>query len=182
MAMSGPGGGNKRKAMSDINVTPLVDVMLVLLVIFMVSTPLIVKDEQERVVDLELPVTRDNPNTVDLSQTDKLILRIDANLRVTLGDIVITDCAAAIATVGDVRGFAAASEPCFVEVQEKLGANPRLQDNESLYLLADTRIPYGFVVGTMNRIRMAGVTNVGMVTNPEFLAQTGGETPLPEEP
>ena len=49
MGMSvGPGG--KRKAMSEINVTPLVDVMLVLLIIFMVSAPLIVKDEQERLL------------------------------------------------------------------------------------------------------------------------------------
>ena len=45
-----------------------------------------------------------------------------------------------------------------------------------LYLLADTTIPYGFVVGAMNRIRQAGVTNVGMVTNPELLT-TGAPPP-----
>lgn len=171
---AGPGGG-KKKAISDINVTPLVDVMLVLLIIFMVSTPLIVKDESERVVDLNLPVTRDNPNTVDIANTDKLILVIDANLRVQLGDTLITDCSGTLG-ITDPRQWPDAWEPCFTEVFTKLGNNPRLQNEESLYLLADTAIPYGFVVGTMNRIRMAGVTNVGMVTNPDLLVPAGQPT------
>ena len=165
----GVSGGGRKKAISDINVTPLVDVMLVLLIIFMVSTPLIVKDESERVVDLNLPVTADNPNQVDVANTDKLILAIGPNLRVTLGEEVITDCSATIA-IEDSNLWPAAWAPCFEEVQQKLGNNPRLAEQESLYLLADTTIPYGFAVGVLNRIRMAGVTNVGMVTNPELNA------------
>ena len=94
-----------------------------------------------------------------------------------LGETLITDCSASLA----IAPGAARLEmwrPCFDEVQQKLGNNPRLQQQESLYLLADTAIPYGFVVGVMNRIRMAGVTNVGMVTNAEFLSADGaGDSP-----
>lgn len=161
--MSSLGGGNN-KAMSDINVTPLVDVMLVLLIIFMVATPMIVREDMLREVDMNLPVTRENPTVVDIENTEKLILRIDANLRVYVGDEIITDCGAAIDSVS-----ASAYEPCFVEIQDKLTNNPRLQSEQSLYLLADAAIPYGFVVGAMNRIRLAGVHQVGMVTNPEYL-------------
>ncbi len=153
-----------RKTISEINVTPLVDVMLVLLIIFMVATPMITKDQKEREVDINLPVTRDNPSEVDLQNTDKLILRIDASLRVLLDDTVITDCSSALES-DKVSRF----EPCFDEIQEKLGKNYRLEQDETLYVLADTGIPYGFVVGAMNRIRLAGVQRVGMVTNPEYV-------------
>lgn len=171
------GSGGGRKAIADINVTPLVDVMLVLLVIFMVSIPLAVKKDQT-LVEMNLPVTRENPTSVDLNNTEKLILRIDAQMIVRINEEVITDCSAAQAAAADPRAFAEACEPCFEEVQRKLGMNPRLQEEESLYLLADATIPYGFVVGVMNRIRLAGVTNVGMVTNPEFLGTgTGAEPP-----
>ena len=96
--------------------------------------------------------------------TEQLILRIDAQLVVRLGDEVITDCSASLESEAVDR-----FERCFDEIQALLGQNYRLQQEESLYLLADTTIPYGFVVGAMNRIRLAGVTNVGMVTNPEYL-------------
>lgn len=162
MAM-GPTNG-PRRMMGEINVTPLVDVMLVLLIIFMVATPMITRDDEQREVDVNLPVTRNNPTTVDLERTQKLILRIDEKLVVSLGDEVITDCRAALEST-DTQRF----EACFQEIEDKLGKNFRLQEEGSLYLLADTTIPYGFVVGAMNRIRLAGVHNVGMVTNPEYI-------------
>lgn len=155
---------NRRRMMAEINVTPLVDVMLVLLIIFMVATPMITRDDSQREVDINLPVTRENPSTVDLQNTEKLILRIDAQLRVMLDDVLITDCHAALESENASR-----FEPCFDEIHEKLGKNYRLQQDGTLYLLADTTIPYGFVVGAMNRIRLAGIENVGMVTNPEYL-------------
>ena len=99
-----------------------------------------------------------------MESTDKLILRIDANLRVTLGDELITDCSASLEQTAQDR-----FETCFDEVQTKLGLNVRLQNEGELYILADTTIPYGFVVGTLHRIRIAGVNKVGMVTNPEYL-------------
>ena len=117
-------GGGRRRAISEINVTPLVDVMLVLLIIFMISTPLIVKDDSERLIEMNLPVTRDNPTTVDLANTEQLILQIDASLRVVLGETLLTDCSAALPSANDPSAFAAAAEPCFVELQQKLGQNP----------------------------------------------------------
>lgn len=155
---------NKRRVMAEINVTPLVDVMLVLLIIFMVATPMIARDDSQREVDINLPVTRENPSTVDLQNTEKLILRIDSQLRVMLDDVLITDCHGALEDEQPTR-----FEACFDEIYEKLGKNYRLQEDGTLYLLADTTIPYGFVVGAMNRIRLAGIENVGMVTNPEYL-------------
>ena len=163
MGMAGPskGGG----AISEINVTPLVDVMLVLLIIFMVTAALIkVQDESERLVDMNLPVTRENPNVVDVENTENLILRIDATLHVFVGEELISDCSAALQNPAPER-----YEPCFAEIQTKLGQNARLQEEHEIYVLGDTTIPYGFVVGVLARIRLAGVDRVGMVTNPEYL-------------
>lgn len=176
MGMTAPSGGGGRKAMADINVTPLVDVMLVLLIIFMISTPLIVKDQSERLLDMNLPITDPSAPTVDVADSDRLILQIDANLRVFVGSEMIVDCSRALGQP-DQAAFVAASMPCFQDVQRLLGNNPRLANDETLYLLADTTVPYGFVVGVMNRIRMAGVTRVGMVTNPELIPPPGQALP-----
>ena len=166
MAMGSPGGRGGRKAISDINVTPLVDVMLVLLIIFMVATPIMTQDDDsERVLDMQLPVTTNAPPT-SFNPDERLILEIDARLRVFIGEEMLTDCSAALADPGPQT-----YESCFDDVEAALSLNPRLNADENLYLLADTNIPYGFVVGTMNRIRQAGVTNIGMVTNPEYLTE-----------
>ncbi len=166
MAMSGQGGGDGTM-LSEINVTPMVDVMLVLLVIFMVTAPMMEKAKDEkRKVDMNLPVTKKNANKVDVSKTDKLILEVTEDLQVKIGDTVLVDCKAN--KDGDDP---ARFEPCFDEIEEKLGNNPKLKEDRTLYLLADTEIPYGFVVGTMARIKKAGVNSLGMVTNPEYLAQ-----------
>ena len=175
-------GGGKGQMMSEINVTPFVDVMLVLLIIFMVATPLIEKnDEEKRKVDIDLPVTRQNANRIDPEQTDKMILVITQDLKVLLRnaaapgeDTEILDCSDKKEGSGPQR-----FEGCFEIVEQKLGNNPKLQEEKELYLLADTEIPYGFVVGTMARSRKAGVTKLGMVTNPEYLdenEQGGGAT------
>lgn len=172
MGMGAPnkGGGGM---IAEINVTPLVDVMLVLLIIFMITATLMKteeeEDRQQREVELELPVTRQNPNTIDIENTDKLILQIDENLRIYLGEELITDCVAALTNPAADR-----FEVCFDEVQLKLGQNVRLQNEGEVYILADTGIPYGFVVGTLHRIRLAGVHKVGMVTNPEYLTPEEG--------
>lgn len=164
----GLGGGMN----AEINVAPMVDVMLVLLTIFMVTAPMIKADEEKRKVDMDLPVTRDNANRIDPTQTDKMILEIDERLVVRIGEEVITDCSPSSALKNKDR-----FEVCFDEVEKKLAANVRLQEEGEIYLLADTDIPYGFVVGTMARIKRAGVNKVGMITNPEYLDEKAAPAP-----
>lgn len=164
------GGDGGQTALSEINVTPLVDVMLVLLVIFMVTTPLIEQNKEKRKVDMNLPVTRNNANKVNPEDTDKVILEIDEQMRARVGETLIVDCSDKKEGEGPMR-----FEPCFDTIEEKLGNNPKLKEQGTLYLLADTEIPYGFVVGTMARIKKSGINHVGMVTNPEYLEQQGGQ-------
>jgi biopolymer transport protein TolR len=166
MAMNDSGAGGT--VLAEINVTPLVDVMLVLLVIFMVTAPMIdQKDDEKRKVDLDLPVTRDNPNVINPEETDKLILEVTRDLQVRLGEEVLVDCSEHKEGT-DAKRF----EECFAVVEEKLGNNHKLQEQGELYLLADTEIPYGFVVGTMARIKKTGINKLGMVTNPEYLQES----------
>lgn len=167
---SGGGKGGKSTLMGDINVTPMVDVMLVLLIIFMVTTPLIQEDPEKREVELDLPVTRDNENRVSPQDIDKIILEITRNLEVNIGTETLVDC-----SEHKEGGAADRFEPCFDTIETKLKNNPKLQDDGQIYLLADTEIPYGFVVGTMARIRKAGVNKLGMITNPEYAANASSE-------
>lgn len=105
-----------------INVTPFVDVMLVLLIIFMIVSTLSVAAEDAG-ADLDLPVTRDNPVDVDINNPANFILRIDDRLVVTVGEEEITNCSGALELVEATR-----FEPCFDEIERKLGRNPRLAE------------------------------------------------------
>ena len=156
--------GQGNDAISEINVTPLVDVMLVLLVIFMITATLIQPvDPSESVTELDVPVTRYNDNVIDLLNTDKLVLRIDAQLRVFVGEEAITDCSA-VAHAPTVENIT----PCLVEIGEKLGQNAKLAQDREIFVLADTNIPFGFVSGALAQIRGAGVDRVGLITNPDY--------------
>ena len=134
MAMTGGGGGNA--PMSEINITPLVDVMLVLLIIFMITAPMMTKG-----VEIDLPKAKAVPMEVDES---KLMLVIDAQRRVFLGETEIPH----------------------ERLEEALTNNVRLQREGELFLKADRSLPYGFVVQVMAIIKRAGVPKLGMVTDP----------------
>jgi biopolymer transport protein TolR len=136
MGMGSGKGAPGRTTMSEINVTPMVDVMLVLLIIFMVTAPLI-----QQGVKVNLPQTRAAP--VEASE-QKLVLSIDASRRIFLGD----------------------AELRLEELEEKLKSNAKAQADKEIYLHADREIPYGVVVEAMAAAQRAGVTNVGMVTDP----------------
>ncbi len=134
MAMSTGGGSNA--PMSEINITPFVDVMLVLLIIFMVTAPMMSKG-----VDIDLPKAKAAPMEVDES---KLLMTIDAKQNVYLGETQIPHA----------------------KLEDALANNVRLQREGELYLEADRSIPYGFVVQVMAIVKRAGIPKLGMVTDP----------------
>ncbi len=138
--MAAPAGGSGRQSLSEINVTPLVDVMLVLLIIFMVTAPLI-----QQGVEVSLPEAR--AKAVD-AEEQKLVLSIRSDKSLYLGS-----------------GEDAARIP-FAALEDKLKANARAMKDKELYLMADKSLPYGFVVDVMATVQRAGVLNVGMITNP----------------
>jgi biopolymer transport protein TolR len=138
MAMTPTGSG--RQTLSEINVTPLVDVMLVLLIIFMVTAPLI-----QQGVEVNLPDARAKPVK---AEEQKLVLSIKADRSLWLGS-----------------SEDAARVPLDA-LEEKLRANARIQKDHELYLMADKGLPYGFVVDVMATVQRAGITNMGMITNP----------------
>ncbi len=136
MGMGGGNRGSGRVTMSEINVTPMVDVMLVLLIIFMVTAPLI-----QQGVKVNLPEAKAAP--VEASDK-KLVLSVDAQKRVFIGDAPVA----------------------LAELEEKLRANAKAQQDKEVYLHADRSIPYGLVVEVMAAAQRAGVHNVGMITDP----------------
>jgi biopolymer transport protein TolR len=133
MGMSAGGDGELN---AEINVTPLVDVMLVLLIIFMITAPLM-----NTGVDLDLPqVTAQNVEDPE----GKLVLSIAKNDRVFLGGTQVT----------------------WTELEAKLKSNERVKKESALYIEADTNLPYGVVVTAMAIAKNAGVSKVMMLTDP----------------
>lgn len=131
----GPAGNNK-KFMSDINVTPLVDVMLVLLIIFMVTAPMMTQG-----VEVNLPKTT---TKYMKTQDEPLILSINKNKEVYIENVRID--------LDDLE----------TKLQKVL-ANRR---EKQLLLRADEDLPYGFVMKVVSRIKRAGIDQLGMVTEP----------------
>lgn len=129
-------GGDSKRFLSEINVTPFVDVMLVLLIIFMVTAPMM-----QEGVDVNLPQAKGNAlpskeKRVTISVTDKQ-------------EIYINDRKTPLAEL---------------EVTLKKVFQNRL--DKQIFLRADEVVPYGFVVKTMAAIRNAGIEQLGMVTVP----------------
>lgn len=129
-------GGNSDRLMSDINVTPFVDVMLVLLVIFMVTAPMMMQG-----VDVTLPETTSEPL---VAKKENLIITINNKNQVYINDYQVT------------LDF----------LQEKLQKILKGRENREVYLRADKEISYGFVVRVMSELKGAGVEKLGMVTEP----------------
>lgn len=123
--------------MSEINVTPFVDVMLVLLIIFMVTAPMMVQG-----VDVDLPTATAAPLPSD---EDHLMISVDKDGTVFLNN----------------------QEVSVAFLAEKLGAILENLDSDAVYLKADKQVPYGVVVHVMAQIKKAGVKSLGMITLPD---------------
>jgi biopolymer transport protein TolR len=124
------------EALSQINVTPLVDVMLVLLVIFMVTAPIL-----QQGVSVNLPRVQAGALTGEEVQ---LVVTVNPQ-----GKVYLNDTAMAVP-----------------ELLTKLQAIRREQPDRSVYLRADAAVPYGEVMRVIAAIRQAGVQRLGMVTEP----------------
>lgn len=122
---------------SQINVTPLVDVMLVLLVIFMVTAPII-----QQGVQVNLPQARSGaiPGT-----EEHLVVTVAKNGKVYLNDNVMS----------------------LSQLGEKLRAIKKIDANKQVYLRADQDVRYGTVMQAIAEIRKSGIERLGMVTRPE---------------
>jgi len=144
MALGGPGGGGhargrrraRKRPLSEINVTPLVDVMLVLLIIFMISAPLL-----NVAVPLELPKTEAGA----MEATDKpVVLSIDRDGRIFIGEDEV-DWDNLVLRVAEAGGADARDEPVSVR--------------------GDGRAPYQAVARVMARLSSAGFTKLNLVTD-----------------
>ncbi len=121
---------------AQINVTPLVDVMLVLLVIFMVTAPII-----QQGVQVNLPQAK--TNAIPGSE-EHLVVTVAKNGKIYLNDNVVT----------------------LGELGQKLRAIKQLQADKQVYLRADQDVRYGIVMKTIAEIKQAGIEKLGMVTRP----------------
>lgn len=134
----------KGRLMSDINVTPFVDVMLVLLIIFMVTAPMMTHG-----VKVDTPQTTLQRMDVD---EKALVISIDASQRVFINQYQLNAS----------------------EVREKLPTILDVKRTGEVYLKADKSLPYGLVMDVMAQIRDAGVDKIGMVTGPAAVKKESG--------
>ncbi|OGP67785.1 MAG: protein TolR [Deltaproteobacteria bacterium RBG_16_44_11] len=127
---------SENKAMAEINVTPFVDVMLVLLIIFMVTAPMLSMG-----IDVNLPKVKSK--SVDVAE-EKLVLTITEAREIFLNKTKMP----------------------FGELNPKLEAIFSNRIDREVFLRADRSVPYGFVVEVMSEIRKAGVDKLGLITEP----------------
>jgi biopolymer transport protein ExbD len=120
--------------MSEINVTPLVDVMLVLLIVFIVTAPLLSQS-----IEVKLPKTAAVPGRMDTKQQ---IISINAEGGVTLESIVMND----------------------EKLAQRLGESAAVNDNFELHIHADEAVPYGRVAQIMAIAQHAGVSKLSFMT------------------
>ncbi|MDD2581117.1 MAG: protein TolR [Desulfuromonadaceae bacterium] len=134
MAMGG--NNNNRAVMAEINVTPLVDVMLVLLVIFMVTAPMM-----QQGVQVNLP----KADTKAMAPAEEsVVVSVDKGGKVFINSEAVS--------AGDLRN--------------RLSAMFATRVKKEVFLKADAGVPYGEVVRTMADIKGAGIERLGMVTEP----------------
>jgi biopolymer transport protein TolR len=132
------GSGQKsRTVLSEINVTPFVDVMLVLLIIFMVTAPMM-----QQGLEVDLPETA---TTGVETNEDPFIIVVRKNREITAGDAKIP----------------------LADLSKRLKAIFETRKNKQLYIQADKHVEYGVVAEAMGEIRAAGIYQIGLITLPK---------------
>lgn len=133
----------KRKLMGEINVVPYIDVMLVLLVIFMVTAPLLTQG-----IEVDLPKANSEPID-EVPNHQPLVLSVDAD-----GNLYIN--------VGDDEDEPTTGK----DVVARVGAVLRNRPETPILVKADRAVPYGRVVGAMVLLQQGGAESIGFVTDP----------------
>jgi biopolymer transport protein TolR len=131
----GQNSNRRRTMLAQINVTPFVDVMLVLLIIFMITTPLM-----EKGVDVALPEVENAPNLSAVKEP--LVITVTRKGKIMVGSNRVEN--------------AAKLTPVLQQVLSE-------REDKTVYLEADKAVPYGHVVQVMAAVKRAGVTKLGMV-------------------
>ncbi len=124
----------EKRPIADINVTPLVDVVLVLLIVFMVTAPML-----QMGIDVNLP--RVKAKTVDVGE-EKLILTINNQEEIFINKY----------------------RTSMADLKPKLEGIFASRIDREIFMRADEKVPYGFVVRVMSEVRKAGVDKLGMIT------------------
>jgi biopolymer transport protein ExbD/biopolymer transport protein TolR len=128
--------GRTQTALAEINITPLVDVVLVLLLIFMLTAPVL-----QSGVEVAIPKTR----TVNQLTEERQVVTIDREQNVFLQDKPVN--------VNDL--------PSLLRATGKTDPSKRI-----IYLRADERVPFGAFASVMDAVKQAGITNISIVTQP----------------
>jgi biopolymer transport protein TolR len=129
-------GANRGRFMADINVTPLVDVMLVLLIIFMVTAPMMMQG-----MDVALPQTTSAPLS---AEKEHLTVTVNQDQRVYINDYEVSVDA----------------------LEEKMKKIMEGRPDQKVYLRADKTVPYGLVASVISEVKNAGIEKLGIVTEP----------------
>ncbi len=129
-------GSKSRTTMAEINVTPLVDVMLVLLIVFMITAPML-----QHELDVNLPVAAGIPQ---VTAEDQVVLTVNKQ-----GNIYLDQTTYTLDTL-----------------RPKLQTLYQTRRNKDIFLRADTDVPYGKVVQVMDEVKKAGILKLGMLTQP----------------
>lgn len=136
-----PPGGAKRKPMAEINVVPYIDVMLVLLIIFMVTAPML-----NQGVDVDLPNVDASPVAVEEDE-NQLIVSVSAKGLYYLE-----------------RGSDDPKAMALVDIQQYVKTLLKSQPKTDVLVRGDENVPYGVVVALMGTLQNAGASSVGLIT------------------
>lgn len=127
--------GRTQTALAEINIIPLVDVVLVLLLIFMLTAPVL-----QSGIDVAIPKTRSVKEVTE----QRTVVTIDKEQRVFIGDQPVN--------VHDLPAL--------------LRAKGRADVKKVIYLRADEKVPFGAFASVMDAVKLAGITNISIVTQP----------------